>query len=43
MVLVHVTEGRHAAGMFEVTVTAWDRVRRCFTPDLGVRIRDHPP
>jgi hypothetical protein len=42
-VLVAVTEGRKAAGEFEVTAVAWDRVRRCLTPAPGVRIREYPP
>jgi hypothetical protein len=33
--LVHVTEGREAAGMFEVTAGVWQRVRDCFTPDVA--------
>jgi hypothetical protein len=41
-VLVAVTEGRTAAGEFEVTAAAWKRVRRCLTPSPAVRIRDYP-
>lgn len=41
-VLVHVTEGRRAAGQFEVTAEGWDRLRRCIASGSGVRTREHP-
>jgi hypothetical protein len=45
VVTIMVTESgkRVAAGEFEVSAAAWERVRRCLTPGLCVRIRDYQP
>ncbi|MGH7498115.1 MAG: hypothetical protein ACREL3_04615 [Gemmatimonadales bacterium] len=42
LVMVEVNEGSQSAGTFELTAVAWGRVRCCFTPGPGVRIRDAP-
>jgi hypothetical protein len=45
VVTVMVFERGHrvSGGMFEVSTAAWERARRCLTPDPGLRIRDYPP
>jgi hypothetical protein len=42
-VLIFESGRRIAAGEFEVTAAAWERVRRCFTPGPGFRVREYPP
>jgi hypothetical protein len=42
-VLVGETGKHFHAGMFELTVRAWERMRPCLTPGPGLRIRDYPP
>jgi hypothetical protein len=41
VVTVMVFESGHrvSGGMFEVSAAAWERVRRCLTPGLGLRIQ----
>jgi len=43
VIMVEVTEGRASGGAFELTAEAWKRVRCCFTPQPGIRIKDYPP
>jgi hypothetical protein len=41
-VLIDVTEGRKAAGQFELSAAGWRKVRERLTPGPGLRIVDCP-